>query len=253
VEAQTLDPTAAALPDLGAIPDISLDTELVDESQPYLGVIVLDEYQPNYNKDGYQWTLGIRPIDFAVKGELACFFSRNNISTTPTSKMGITLKAFQAVFGKDKLPVGRKHLVGRIGVFVNRNVSFGMGDDGQERKARVTIPVRKANDEETARAQGVSDAVKAGHVIVNPTDSDGPASTPTPAAPTSFSEDDLGKMAAVISGKTPAEFQMAALSSGLPPHLMNALLSGAGLKALTEAGKAELFEGRVVVADEALV
>lgn len=236
------DPTVASssLPDPSLIPDITLDTELVDESQPFLGVIVLDEYQPNYNKDGYQWVLGVRPVDFVVKGELACFFCRAAINTSPASKMGIVLGAFQKVYGREKQPIGRGHLRGRIGVFVNRNVSFGTAPDGSERKARVTIPVRRANDEEIARAQPIADAILAGQAIAEH------APAQAPALPPTFTDDQLRAMLSVVEGKTPSEFQLAAISSGLEPPLLNAILSGAALTALKAANLIALDDdGRV--------
>ncbi len=249
---EAFDPTTIPL-DLGAIPDINLNADLKDESPPYLGVVVVDEYQPNYNKDGYQWTLGIRPVDFVLRGEQACYFSRGNISTNPNSKMGMMLKAWQTVFGKSKQPVGRGHLRGTIGVFVNRNVSFGIADDGQERKARVTLVVRKADEAETLRAQGISQAVLAGQVLP---DGSAPA-TPTAPAAAAFTDDDLRAMLAVVQGKTPQEFQMAALSSGLAPNLLNAVLSGGALAVLKKDGLVvQDTEGRVQVqaaAEEALV
>jgi hypothetical protein len=178
-------------------------------------VIVLDEYQPNYNKDGYQWVMGVRPLDFVVKGELACFFSRCGISTNPSSKMGMTLKAFQLVFGKEKKPIGRGHLRGRVGIFVNRNVSFGLAPDGSERKARVTLPVRKADESEEARASGIAQAILSGQPMPEAAASTDAAGAP----PTNIAYDDeqIAAILAVIEGKTPSEFQMAALTSGLAP------------------------------------
>jgi hypothetical protein len=44
-------------------------------------------------------------------------------------------------------------------------------------------------------------------------------------------------MFAVVEGKAPQEYQMAALGSGLPAPLMNAVLSGAAVKALKDAGR----------------
>jgi hypothetical protein len=233
---EVLDPIATTnpfeLPD-----DIFLDHDIVDESQPYLGVIILDEWQPNRAGNGYEWHLYVRPIDFIVKGELACFFNRAKISTSANSKMMRTLDALQKVFGKSKQPIGKKHLVGKIGVFVNRQISFGIGDDGTEIKSRVILAVRKATDEETARAQATADAVMAGNLAPSGGTSAPIAGyNPQPQAP-SFSESDLDAMFAVVEGKAPQEYQMAALGSGLPAPLMNAVLSGAAVKALKDAGR----------------
>lgn len=72
--------------------------------------------------------------------------------------------------------------------------------------------------------------------------------------PTSFDESQQAAILQVIEGKTQPEFQMAALTSGLAPDLMNAILSGTALAFLKQAGKVELDEsGRVVVKDEVLI
>lgn len=239
---------------MSTIEYINLDSELTDESQPYLGVIILDEYQPNVNKDGWEWVMGVRPIDFTLKGEYGCFFNRAKPTTQKNSKMGIVLGSLQKSWGKMGHPAGKGFLRGRVGVFVNRNVSFGMGNDGTEIKARVIVLVRKPTPEEEARAQGIVDAIKSGRPLPSSEGVEAATATAADLLPTSFDESQQAAILQVIEGKTQPEFQMAALTSGLAPDLMNAILSGTALAFLKQAGKVELDEsGRVVVKDEVLI
>jgi hypothetical protein len=240
----TLDPTAVSGMNLGDLPDIGLDTELNTDSQPFLGVLVIDQYEPNYNKDGWQWHFGVRPIDFAVKGETGCFHAKANISTSPQSKMGMMLKAFSTVRGKEKTRIGKGELLGFTAVFIRRTVDFGTAPDGTARTAQVILPVRKATEEEAARAAGAASvsqenaAVQAG----------------TPTTPAELSDADIKAISDVIVGKTPAEFQMAALTSGLSADLMSLVLSGKALSILTEKGIVSVGdEGKIVAAEAALI
>jgi hypothetical protein len=232
-----LDPTAVALPDLGELPDIGLDTELTNDSQPFLGVMVSDQYEPNFNKTGYQWSYLVRPVDFALKGDTGCFFGRSgSISTNPVSKMGMILKAFKEVRGKEKTKVGKGELVGFTAIWIRRTVSFAR-PDGTSVDSTLLIPVREATEEEKARAAGVSQVAQDGAAVQ--------AGTPAPSV--DLSDQDVVAILGVIAGKTPSEFQMAAISSPLSPDLMNLVLNGKALDILKSKELATLDEsGRVV-------
>lgn len=225
---EQFDPTAVTGLNLGEIPDIGLDTELNNDSAPFLGVVVIDEYQPNRAKDGWEWHLGVRPVDFALRSDdnpFRCFHANAGISVKKNSKMGAMLEAFGTTRGKGKTKVGKNELLGYTAIFVRRTLTWS-NRDGSSIEARVIIPVRAATDEELARATNLDQ-------------SQGPSAVPTVApapAPAELSDEALQAILAVIDGKTAQEFQMAAITSGLAPDLMSLVLSGKALEILKGKG-----------------
>lgn len=241
-----LDPTTVALPDLGDIPDIGLDTEMTNDSQPFLGVVVADQYEPNFNKNGWQWSYLVRPVDFVLQGETGCFFGRCPASTNPESKMGLTLKEFRKVRGKSPTKVGKGELIGFAAVWIRRTVPITR-QDGTTLDMKLLLPVRLPTDEEAARASGASQVAQEGA-------SARPVAAPAPAPAVDLSDSDIDAIIAVIAGKTPAEFQMACITSPLPPNLMNLVLNGKALEILKVKGAVAMDKsGRVVPAVAALI
>lgn len=204
------------------------------EEEPFLGQVVTDEVRPG--KWNPQLCIAVRPVDFQLKGKTGAFHEFYGLSAAKRSKMGAFLLALQENKITPKgTPVGKGALVGLVCWWVKRDIKFGKSQTGEPIVAEgVLIPVKPASEEEKARAaiEGVAAQVQ------------------TPAT-LDWTPEQAEAVLTAVDGLAPKDFQKAVLTKGseaskLPRELKQAILSGAALSYLRDAGLATVDdEGKV--------
>jgi hypothetical protein len=201
------------------MPELKVGMKLV-EAEPFLGVCCIDQYeQGDY---GIQVHIGVKPLDKKLEGKAGTgmYHTYYTPSEVARSKCGYLMAGCGEVFPKGT-PVGQGALLGTVAWWVRKDIEFGKNrDTGDVIKAGgVLIPVKKASDEEQARAGEVD-------VAAVKQEEDRPE----------WSDDEVEAVLAVIEGIEKRKVARAAGSSKLPGKLKQAIINGTAIKHLEDAG-----------------
>lgn len=214
---------------------LSTNPEALTDEREFLGEITADEIVPGLH--GAQYHYAVRPLTFAIGGKTGWFHEYFKISTAKRSKLGICILRLGETFGKN-LPLGEGSLVGLQGWFVRQDIEFGTDrQTGEVMKAEAVLlacrPMASGDEALIVNDGSVSPAAAAG-------------TGPTVAAPSSFSDEEIGLLLSALEGADASRLAVVAARSNLPAPLKQAVMSGTALTALSDLGLVSVEGGTVI-------
>lgn len=141
------------------IPRISLQTEFVEPKpviNAWAGKIEIDQYKPKPSSmgGGWQWELGVRPLNGFVKGKTGLLYDWTEVKLEDGkpkkgTKLELVIDSFRETFGSEDREIGQGKFVGKYAMFARYIKNWGVNPvTKSEMKGNVLVPVRPLNDDE---------------------------------------------------------------------------------------------------------
>lgn len=230
--------------DLGARPSLTIGQDMQEQEQygPFLGVVVVDDWEPPRAEDieratpdkPARWRLhiAIKPVDFEIGGDTGAFNKWLSHSDRTNSALGAFKEGLKEMVPTE-MRIGEGDLLGLVALWERRTIVFGKAKDGTDMKAEnIPIPLRPATPEEEARGKAVFEGRKV-------------VAEAVPAAEAAdLSEADVATVLKLIAGKKRGELQTAIFGDKtLSREVKQSVMSGKLLEQLVAEGKVTLTDG----------
>ena len=238
---------------INATPVFTMEDEADESSPPFAGIIIQDEISTKVKEDGTakeSWHYSVRPVNYSIGGATGawhtyCPLSKQHASIMQQVLGGYVVDSgdktvglpFKSVFGRKPdgsvYNIGRGELVGLVGMWQRRNLTFVNKKAGTTYTSEgVLFLTGPASAEDTAKAKSLPavGSANSAEQVVERTES--------------LPVDQVEVLAELIVGNTStAKALTAALSRGLPEDVIAELSNGNAHRTLVEAGIIAKGEG----------